>query len=201
MLVATGRSIHTQALQLDAAGICHDQGWILVNEKQQTNVEHIYGVGDCTGGCMLAHVASMQGEIAAENAMGHPAVYDGKTNPSCVYTHPEFAGVGWTEDQLKEENIGYVVGRFPLMANGKSLIMGGDGMIKILAGKEYGEILGVHMIGPRATDLIAVGALAIGAESTLEEVIGTIHAHPTVGEGVREAALAARNRAIHIPNR
>lgn len=202
VLVSVGRRTDTEALCLDAAGIKHDRGKIVVDAYQKTNVPGIYAIGDCTGGSMLAHVASDQGEIAAENAMGASHVYDGKTNPSCIYTDPEFAGVGLTEEKAKEQGIAYVTGKFPLSANGKSLIMGGqDGMIKILAGEKYGEILGVHILGPRATDLIAEGALAIGTESTLDEVIHTIHAHPTVSEAVREAALAAEGRAIHIPNK
>lgn len=201
VLVSTGRRANTEALNLAAVGIRHNRGCILVDSRQQTNVPGIYAVGDCTGGVMLAHTASMQGEVAAENAMGHDAVYDGKTNPDCVYTNPELAGVGLTEEMAKERGIAYRVGRFPLTANGKSLIMnGGNGLVKIIAGRQYGEILGVHIAGPRATDLIAEGALAIGMEATLDELIATIHAHPTVAEAMREAALAAYNRAIHIPN-
>lgn len=202
VLVSVGRRTDTEALNLAAAGIQNDRGKITVDAYQRTNVPGIYAIGDCTGGSMLAHVASVQGELAVENAMGAEEAYDGKTNPSCIYTDPEFAGVGLTEEKAKEQGLDYIVGKFPLSANGKSLIMGGqDGVIKILAGKEFGEILGVHILGPRATDLIAEGALAIGTESTLDEIIHTIHAHPTVGEAVREAALAAENRAIHIPNK
>jgi dihydrolipoamide dehydrogenase len=200
-LVSVGRRCNTSALNLEAAGIRHERGRIIVDEGQRTNVDGVFAVGDCTGGSMLAHVASAQAEAAAENALGRRAVYNGKTNPSCVYTNPEFAGVGLTEEQAKAKNTQYVTGRFPLAANGKSLISGGSGgMIKILAGKKYGEILGVHILGPRATDLIAEGALAIGLEATLDEIVSTIHAHPTVGEAVREAALAAEGRAVHIPN-
>jgi dihydrolipoamide dehydrogenase len=150
---------------------------------------------------LLAHVASDQGEIAAENALGHAAVYDDKVIPSCVYTDPEFGAVGLTEEQVKQQGIKYKVGRFPLVANGKTLIINGHGMVKIIADEHYGEILGVHIIGPRATDLITEGALAIKLEATLDELIATIHAHPSIGEAVREAALAAQGRAIHIPNR
>lgn len=154
------------------------------------------------GKVMLAHVASAQGEVAAENALGENAVYNGATNPSCVYTDPEFAGVGLTEEKAKEMGIAYQVGKFPLMANGKSLIMnGGVGSIKFIIGTEYKEVLGVHILGPRATDLIGECALAIGMEATVEDIIAAIHAHPTVTEAVREAALAAEKRAIHIPNK
>jgi dihydrolipoamide dehydrogenase len=202
VLVAVGRRTDTESLGLDKAGIAHDRGRITVNEHMRTNLPHVYAIGDCLGQVMLAHIASAQGEIAAENAMGHNAAYNGSSNPSCVYTNPEFAGVGITEEQAKERKLHYIAGKFPLMANGKALIMnGGEGLIKIIAGKEYNEILGVHILGPRATDLIAEGALAIGLEATMEDIMATIHAHPTVGEAVREAVMAADKRAIHIPNK
>jgi dihydrolipoamide dehydrogenase len=201
VLVCVGRKVNTAGLNLSAAGIKADKGKIVVDDRMRTNVKGIYAIGDCTGGSMLAHVASAQGEIAAENALGHERTFDLKTCPSCVYTNPEIAAVGLTEKQTSEQGLEYTVGRFPLAANGKSLIMGGQGLIKLIAGKQYGEILGVQMIGPRATDLIAECALAIGMEATLDEFVATIHAHPTVSEAVREAALAAKGRAIHIPNR
>ena len=129
-------------------------------------------------------------------------VYDERTNPTCVYIEPEAASVGLTEEQAKAAGIDYIVGKFPLSANGKSLILnGGEGLVKVLAGKEYGEILGMHIIGPRATDLIAEGALAIAGEMTLDEIIATIHSHPTVTESIRECALDAMGRAIHVPPR
>ena len=202
VLVAVGRRTDTAALQLDKVGIRHDRGKIQVNEYMETSVKDVYAIGDCLGQIMLAHIASAQGELASENALGHKAAFDSKTNPSCVYTMPEFAGVGLTEDGAKEKGIDYGVGSFPLFANGKALIgNGGIGAIKILYGKKYNEILGVHILGPRATDMIGEAALAIGLEATVEEVINTIHAHPTVTEAVREAAMAAEKRAIHIPNR
>jgi dihydrolipoamide dehydrogenase len=201
ILVCVGRRTNTADLNLDAAGIKNDRGKIQVDAGQRTNVDGVYAIGDCTGGAMLAHIASAQGEIAAENAMGHAASWDPKTNPACVYTNPEFAGVGLNEEQAKAKGVDYIVGKFPLMANGKTLIMGGDGVVKIIAGKKYHEVLGVHMVGPRATDLITEGALAIRVEATVDELISTIHAHPTVGEAIREAALAVEGRAIHIPNR
>lgn len=202
VLVAVGRRTDTGALQLDKAGIRHDKGKIQVNAFMETNVKDVYAIGDCLGQIMLAHIASAQGELAAENALGHRANFDSKTNPSCVYTMPEFAGVGLTEEGAKEKGIDYGVGNFPLFANGKALIAnGGVGAIKVLYGKKYNEILGIHILGPRATDMIGEAALAIGLEATLEEVINTIHAHPTVTEAVREAALAGEKRAIHIPNK
>lgn len=202
VLVSIGRRAATETLNLDGVGIKHERGKIAVNDSMETGIPDVYAIGDCNGIIMLAHVASVQGEIAAENAMGHAVKFNPASNPSCVYTNPEFAGVGLTEDEAKAKEIEYVVGKFPLAANGKALIMeGGGGVVKILAGKEHKEILGVHIVGPRATDLIAEGALAIGMEATIEEVLGTIHAHPTLAEAFREAALAVEKRAIHIPNR
>ena len=198
ILVSTGRKISTDSLNLAAAGIANERSRILVNEKQETNASGIYAIGDCTGGSMLAHIASVQGEVAAENAAGHQASYDTKTNPSCVYTNPELAGVGLTECEAIRRGIAINIGRFPLAANGKTQIVGSDGIIKIISGSKYGEILGVHILGPRATDLISAASIMIGLEATLDEVAGTIFAHPTVGEAIREAALAAWERPIHI---
>ena len=202
VLVAVGRRTYTESLDLAAAGIANDRGRITVNDNMQTNVEGIYAIGDCLGKVMLAHVASAQGEVAAENIMGANKKFNGATSPSCVYTDPEFAGVGLTEEQAKEQNKDYEVGRFPLAANGKALIAnGGQGVVKVIKGKEYNEILGVHILGPRATDLIAEAALMVGMEATAEDVIETIHAHPTLTEAVREAVLASEGIAIHIPNK
>jgi len=202
VLVAVGRRTFTESLDLAAAGIDNDRGRISVNDKMETNVEGIYAIGDCLGKVMLAHVASAQGEVAAENIMGASKKFNGVTSPSCVYTDPEFAGVGLTEEQAKEQNKDYEVGRFPLVANAKALIAnGGQGVVKVIKGKEYNEILGVHIFGPRATDLIGEAALMIGMEATAEDVIETIHAHPTLTEAVREAVLSSEGIAIHIPNK
>ncbi|MDR2503747.1 MAG: dihydrolipoyl dehydrogenase [Deltaproteobacteria bacterium] len=202
ILVAAGRCPNTASLNLDAAGLAHERGRIRVNERMETNLPGVYAIGDCNGQIMLAHAASAQGEIAAENALGHSARFHPGTNPSCVYTSPECAGVGLTEEQAKTQGLDYITGTFPLSANGKSLIMnGGKGMIKIIAGRRHKEILGAHLIGPRATDLVAEAALAVGMEATIDEIIGTIHAHPTVAEAFREAALAVDKRAIHTLNK
>lgn len=202
VLIAAGRRPNTEQLLLESAGIRNNHGWIYVNDHMETSVPGVYAIGDCVfGKAQLAHAASAMGEVAAENAMGHTSVYDETSNPTCVYLDPEFAGVGMTEEQAQKRNIDYKVGRFPMMANGKALILnGGQGMVKVVADKKYGEILGIHILGPRATELIAEGALAIRMEATLDELISTIHAHPTVSEVLREAALAAEKRAIHIRN-
>jgi len=203
VLVAIGRKANTASLNLEAAGLANDRGRIIVNDKMETNVPGVYAIGDCVKGyAQLAHTASAMGEVAAENICGMEAHYDESTNPTCVYIEPEAASVGLTEEQAKAQGIDYIVGKFPMSANGKALILnGGEGLVKILAGKEYGEVLGMHIIGPRATDLICEGALAIGSELTLDELVATIHSHPTVTESMRECALDALGRAVHIPPR
>ena len=202
VLVAIGRKANTASLNLAAGGLNNDRGRILVNDKMETNVPGVYAIGDCVfGKAQLAHTASAMGEVAAENICGLNAVYDEKTNPTCVYIEPEAASVGLTEEQAKAKGIDYKVGKFPMAANGKALILnGGEGVVKIIADAKYGEVLGMHIIGPRATDLIAEGALAIRLEATIEELISTIHSHPTVTETMREAALNVEKRAIHTKN-
>ena len=202
ILVAVGRGPNTKDLGLDKAGITVKDGFIQTNEKQETNVPGVYAVGDCTGKLMLAHAAMAMGEVAAENAMGGDRIFKPETSPSCAYVGPEFAGVGYTEERAKELGIAYKVGKFPTSGSGRSLVAGHtDGMIKILAGEKYGEILGVHILAPSATELIEEAALAIKLECTVKEFVETIHCHPTVAESVREAALNIDKKAIHIPNK
>lgn len=202
VLVAIGRRSYTDGLGVENIGVETERGKILVNDKMETNVKGIYAIGDCTGKIMLAHVASDQGVVAAENIMGHNTTMDYKTVPSCVYTKPELASVGLTEEQAKEKGIDYKVGKFQLAANGKSLIMNEtSGVIKVITDKKYDEVLGVHILGPRATDLITEAALALRLEATVDEIITTVHAHPTVGEAMKEAALAVNKQAIHMVNK
>ncbi|MDR1126169.1 MAG: dihydrolipoyl dehydrogenase [Deltaproteobacteria bacterium] len=202
MLLAIGRRAHIAELNLEAAGVETERGRIPVNDKQETNVPGIYAIGDCVGQIMVAHVASAQGEVAVENALGHSAAYNGSLVPSTIHTTPEYAGIGLTEEQLKAEGRDYAVGRFPLLANGKALMLnGGQGMVKILADKGNGGLLGVYMVGPRATDLIHEAAICMHGGGTVKDIINTIHAHPTVAEAIHEAALAVEKRAIHIINR
>lgn len=200
-LVAVGRRPNTALLDLERGGIENERGYICVNDQMETNIPGIYAIGDCVlGHIQLAHTASMMGEVAAENIMGHSVSYDASTCPTCVYIEPEAASVGLTEAQCKAQGLDYVVGSFPMMANGKALIInGGEGVVKILSRKNSGEVLGMHIIGPRATDLIAEGALAISLRASVSDVIKTIHSHPTVTEAVREAALSCEGRAIHMP--
>ncbi|WP_312043736.1 dihydrolipoyl dehydrogenase [Anaerotignum sp.] len=202
VLVAIGRRANTANLKLEVGGVQHDNGRILVNTKMETNVPGVYAIGDCVKGyAQLAHTASAMGEVAAENICGHTSYYEEGTSPTCVYMMPEAAGAGLTEEACKEKGIEYKVGKFPMSANGKALILnGGEGLVKIITDVKHEEILGMHIVGPRATDLIAEGALAIRLEATAEELISTIHSHPTVTETMREAALNVEKRAIHMKN-
>lgn len=202
ILVCVGRAPLTDALGLDQAGIRTENGYIQVDERMETSVPGVFAVGDCNGKLQLAHAAMAMGEAAAENAMGGSAVFRPDESPSCCYVGPEFAGVGLTEERAKELDVKYQVGRFPTSANGRSLVMGHtDGMVKVLIGEEYGEILGVHILAAHATDLIEEAALAIKLEATADELAGTVHCHPTVAEALREGVLSADGRAIHIPNK
>lgn len=199
ILVAVGRRPLTANLNLEAAGVRSEKGRIQVDEHQSTNKRNIFAVGDCCSPIMLAHVAMREGIVAAENIFGKAVQMDHLTTPGCVYTSPEMAWVGMTEEQARNEGKSVRKGVFPLVANAKSLTLGEtSGMIKIIADEKYGEILGVHIVGPRATDLITEGALALRLEATLEEIADTIHAHPTVGEAMAEAAHVALGMGIHI---
>ena len=201
VLVAVGRRAYTDGAGLEAAGVKLERGKVVVDANYRTNVPGIYAIGDCNGLTMLAHAASHQGIAAVEHALGHAAVGHGQPIvPACIYTSPEAAAVGITEDKAKEQGIAYKKGVFPLAGNGKSMIDEGEnGFIKILAGAKYGEILGVHMVGPRVTEMIGEATLAMRLEATVDELVTTIHAHPTVAEAIGEAALAVDGLAIHWP--
>jgi len=166
----------------------------------QTNVPNIYAIGDATAGVMLAHVASAEGIVAVESVMNKKTNIDFKTIPYCVYTKPELAGVGLTEEQAREKGYDVKIGIFPMYINGKAMIEGEqEGLVKYVVDAATGEVLGLHMSGPNATELIVEGALAVRLEATVDEIISTIHAHPTVAESLQEAAHAVHNNAIHIP--
>ena len=202
VLLSTGRRAVTRGLGLEERGIKVEQGRIKVNNRMETSVSGVYAVGDCASPVMLAHVASREGEIAAENALGLPSVMDYKTVPSAVYTSTEIASVGLTEKEALEKGYRVKVGRFPLMANGKSIILGeSEGLVKFVVDEKYDEILGMHMAGPNATELIAEGALALRLEATVDEILTTVHGHPTVGEAVLEAAMAVYGRALSLPKK
>jgi len=200
ILVAIGRVPNTDALGLDAVGIQLDEkGRIPVDDHFATTAKRIYAIGDVIRGPMLAHKASEEGIACVEHiATGHGDV-DYNTIPAVVYTHPEIASVGKTEDELKESGIGYRKGVFPFRANGRARTLGDmEGRAKILADAQTDRVLGVHILGPRAGDLIAeaTAAMAFGASS--EDIARTCHAHPTLAEAVREAALAVDGRALHM---
>ena len=201
VLVAVGRRAFTDGAGLEASGVKLERGRVSVDANYQTNVPGVYAIGDCNGITMLAHAASHQGIAAVEHALGHGAAGHGQPIvPACVYTSPEIAAVGITEDKAKEQGIAYKKGVFPLAGNGKAMIDEGEsGFIKILAGAKYGEIIGVHMIGPRVTEMIGEATLAMRLEATVDELVTTIHAHPTVSESIGEAALAVTDEAIHWP--
>lgn len=202
ILLSIGRKPVIENLSLENVGVVTEKGRIVVNDKMQTNVPNIFAVGDCTGGAMLAHVSSAQGMVAAERIMNLKSIIDFKTTPYCVYTSPELAGVGLTEKQAKEKGYNVKVGVAPLYINGKSLIEGDtSGIAKYIVDASTNEVLGLHLSGPRATDLIVEGALAIRLEATIDEITSTIHAHPTVGEVLHEAAHAVFGHAIHIPKK
>lgn len=198
VLVAVGRRPNVEDLGLDNQGIAMNKAGIQVDGHMRTSIPHIYAVGDVTGGMLLAHVAMHQGVIAVENALGHERLMNYNAVPSCVFTWPEVATVGLTEEAARQQGYDVKVGKFPFRANGKALAQGQhDGLVKIVAEGEFGRVLGVHIAGPHASDLIQEGTLALMLQSTLDELEMTIHPHPTLSEALAEAGLAARNRALH----
>jgi dihydrolipoamide dehydrogenase len=198
ILMCVGRRPNIKGLNLEATGIKTERGAITVDACLRTNVKHILAIGDCIGGMMLAHVASAQGVIAAQNVcLDQNDVFDSKTVPGCVYVEPELAGVGLTEEAARKLYANVKIGKFPLAANGKTMLMGGRGLVKFVVDGDTDEILGLHIAGPRATDIIAEGALALRLEATTDEIISTIHAHPTIEEAILEAAEDVHGRCIH----
>ncbi|MGK7389572.1 MAG: dihydrolipoyl dehydrogenase [Candidatus Cyclobacteriaceae bacterium M2_1C_046] len=200
-LVSIGRRPYTEGLGLENVGISlDDRGRIPVNEKLQTTADNIYAIGDVIRGAMLAHKAEEEGTFVAETLKGQKPHIHYNLIPGVVYTWPEVASVGYSEEQLKEEGIEYKVGSFPYKALGRARAsMDTDGLVKVLADKKTDEILGMHIIGARAADMIAAGVTAMEYRAAAEDVSRMSHAHPTYMEAVKEACLAAtENRAIHI---
>lgn len=200
-LVSVGRRPYTDGLNADAAGVkIDDRGRVEVNEHLQTSVTNIYAIGDVIKGAMLAHKAEEEGVFVAETIAGQKPHINYGLIPGVVYTWPEVAAVGKTEEQLKEEGVKYKEGKFPMRALGRSRASGDiDGMVKILAHAETDEVLGVHMIGARVADLIAEAVTAMEFRASAEDIARMSHAHPTYAEAVKEAALAAtENRPIHM---
>ncbi len=198
VLVAVGRRAVLDGYGLEAAGVQHDKRKILVNEHMQTNVPNIYAAGDVIGEPMLAHVGWTESVVAVEHMMGLDSRMDYRAFPACVYTTPECASVGLTEQQARERYRDVRVGKFTFNHNGKAMGIGeNEGFVKFITEPRYGEILGVHMVGPHVTDMIAEAVLAIRNELTVDEVIATIHPHPTLTEVVQEAAMDTQGRSIH----
>ena len=199
VLVATGRKPYTDGLGLEALGIAMSpRGQIQVGADWQTNVKGIYAIGDCIDGPMLAHKAEDEGMAAAEQVAGKHGHVNYGVIPGVIYTHPEVANVGKTEEQLKEEDRAYKVGKFSFMGNGRAKAnFAGDGFVKILADKDTDRILGAHLIGPMAGDLIHEICVAMEFGAAAEDLARTCHAHPTFSEAVREAALACGDGPIH----
>ncbi|WP_439880555.1 dihydrolipoyl dehydrogenase [Pontibacter sp. MBLB2868] len=201
VLVSVGRKPYTEGLGLENAGVqMGERGMIAVNDHLETNVPGIYAIGDVVRGAMLAHKAEEEGVMVAEQIVGQKPHINYNLIPGVVYTWPEVAGVGFTEEQLKEQGRAYKTGSFPFKASGRAKASGDtDGFVKVLADKETDEILGVHMIGPRIADLIAEAVTAMEFRASAEDVARMSHAHPTFAEAMKEACLAATdNRAIHI---
>jgi dihydrolipoamide dehydrogenase len=200
-LVSIGRRPYTDNLGLEKVGIAVDKlGRIEVNDHLQTKVENIYAIGDVINGPMLAHKAEEEGIYVAESIAGQKPHINYLLIPGVVYTWPEVASVGYTEEQLKEKGRKYKAGSFPFKASGRARAsMDTDGLVKVLADQETDEILGLHIIGPRAADLIAEGVVAMEYRASAEDIARMSHAHPTFTEAIKEACLAAtENRAIHI---
>ena len=200
VLVGVGRRAILTDLGLEAAGVRFERNHIPVDEHMRTNVPSIFAIGDVTGKMQLAHVASHQGVVAAENALGHSTRMDYRAVPSPVFTEPELATVGLSEQQAREAGYDVQVGKFPFRPLGKSMAIGQqEGMVKVVSERKYGELLGVHIVGPHASDLIHEAVAAIQLEATVDELMTLIHAHPTLAEAILEASLDVKGEAIHKP--
>lgn len=199
VLVATGRVPNFGGIDLVAIGIEHDRRGIKVDRRCRTNRPGIYAIGDVTGQVQLAHVASAQGIAAVEDIFGQGHDLNLDAVPGCIFSMPEVAGVGLTEKACKEAGLSYTVSKFPFAALGKAVAMGEtEGLVKIIADAQSGKILGVHIMGPHATDLIHEGALALTMGATTADLVRTIHAHPTLSEAVLEAAHGLIDSPIHV---
>ncbi|WP_338971712.1 dihydrolipoyl dehydrogenase [Spiroplasma endosymbiont of Panorpa germanica] len=175
------------------------RGGIEINDYCQTSVPNIYAIGDVTSKIMLAHVASNQAEVAIENIVGKPTKMNYNFMPSCIYTSPEVAAVGLTEEQVKKDNIPYKAFKFPLIANGKSIADGNtDGFVKVIIDPKYGQILGAHIIASTATDMISEITTLMVAEGTIAELAKSVHPHPTVSEAIMEVAIALQDKPLHL---
>jgi len=198
VLVAVGRRPNTAGLGLEELGVKLVNGAVITDEYFRTNIPGLYAIGDCNGMNMLAHAAMAQGVAAVRHIMGAPSRYNPNNVPGCVYSSPEIAAVGITEKQAVDAGMDYSTGLFSLDNNGKSLIDdAGGGFVKIIADKRLGEVLGVHIIGSRATEMIGEAVLCMSMEGAVEDIADAIHAHPTVGEAIGEAAMSVFGKPLH----
>ena len=199
MLVSTGRASNSDKLKLENTHVFYDnKGWVPVDTRCRTNIRNIYAIGDMTGSYQLAHAASAMGITAAENATGGRSFFN-NIIPGCIFTNPEIGTVGLSEKDCREQGIEFRTGQFPFSALGKAMAIGNvSGFCKIIAHKETDQVLGVHIIGPHATDLISEAVTGMKVEITAKELGDAIHAHPTLGEIMMEAAHAVHGKSIHL---
>jgi dihydrolipoamide dehydrogenase len=204
ILLSIGRRPNSENLGLDAAGVAVDKkGYVIADDHLRTNVAGIYAIGDLIGGMMLAHKATKEGEVVAEIIAGHKAAFDVRTIPAVVFTDPEIASTGLTEDEAKQKgHAALKVGKFPFAALGRALSVNDtEGFVKVIGDAKTGELLGLHIVGNGAGDLISEGALAIEMGAVMDDLRLTIHPHPTLSEAIMEAAAAALGEAVHVINR
>lgn len=198
VLVSTGRELDIEGLNLDGLGVVYDRKGVKVDENYMTSVPGIYAIGDVIGGVMLAHVASEEGKVCVERMAGEDARVDYDLIPSAIFTFPDVASIGLSEEQARERGLEYEVGKFQFAGNGKALTMNAaEGMMKVIVSKDKQKILGVHVVGPNASDLLAEAAIAMRGEFTVEEAANTMHGHPTLSEAFEEALTLTLGRGIH----
>jgi dihydrolipoamide dehydrogenase len=200
VLMAVGRGARTAGVGLEAVGVQLERGFVKVSPTMETSVKGVYAIGDMAGAPLLAHKAMAEGVVAAEAIAGRqPRPIDYGNVPSCTYCRPQVASIGLSEAKARENGRDVTIGKFPFTASGKAVALGEtDGFVKVVGDKATGEILGVHIVGPEATEIIHEFAVGRTLEATLEEIMHTIHAHPTLSEAAFEATLAALGQAIHI---
>jgi dihydrolipoamide dehydrogenase len=203
VLVAVGMKPRSKGIGLEQAGINIDaRGFVPTNDVCETNVPGVYAIGDVSGAPMLAHKAMKEGEVCAEVIAGKKAAKDWVTVPGVIFTDPEIATAGLTEAEAKQQGIKVKAGRYPFSALGRAISIGEtDGFVKIVMDTESGRVVGVHIVGPSASDLISEAVLALETVATAEDIALSIHPHPTLGEAMMEAAAASLGHAVHIQNR
>jgi dihydrolipoamide dehydrogenase len=200
VLNAIGVSGNVEEIGLEEVGIETERGWIKVDDSYKTNIDNIYAIGDVNGPPWLAHVASAEGIKCVEGIKGlNPLPLENRNIPGCTYCQPQVASIGLTEEKAREEGYELRIGKFPFSASGKSGAIGEkEGFVKLIFDKKYGELLGAHIIGSEATELIAELGIAKSMEATYESILNTVHAHPTLSESIMEAAADSHGEAIHL---